>query len=118
MKDFNINLTQGLPVMTFDIADSIWNNIYISLTLKQGSFFAAPEFGSKLYTLNRAKNTVRTEQKVKDYCKQALQWLLDTKRALSISIVTERLSGRINFEISVTQANGVPVSFSSFVEVV
>ena len=118
MKDFNINLTQGLPQMTFDIADSMWNNVYLSLTIKQGSFFAAPEFGSKLYTLARAKNTTRTEQKVKDFCKQALQWLLDTKRATSIAISTERLFGRINFEISVIKANGVPVSFSNFVEVV
>ncbi len=118
MKDFNINLAQGIPQMTFDIADSMWNNIYLSLTIKQGSFFAAPEFGSKLYTLTRAKNTAQTEQKVKDYCKQALQWLLDTKRALTISIITERLFVRINFEISIVKANGVSVSFSNFVEVV
>ena len=118
MKDFNINLTSGLAEMTFDQADSMWNNIYISLTMKQGSFFAAPEFGSKLYTLTRAKNTPRTEQNVKDYCKQALQWLMTTGRATSISVVTQRLFARINFEVTVIKANGVPVSFTSFVEVV
>lgn len=118
MIDFNINLAQGIPAMTFDQNDSMWNNIYLSLTVKQGSFFVAPDFGSMLYTLTRAKNTARTEQKVKDYCKQALQWLLDTKRASAITIITQRLFGRINFEVSVTKANGVPVSFSSFVEVI
>ena len=66
MKDFNINLAQGIPQMTFDIADSMWNNIYLSLTIKQGSFFAAPEFGSKLYTLTRAKK-YRSSQKQKKW---------------------------------------------------
>lgn len=116
MMDFTLNLVEGLPQMDFPAQDSMWNNIYLSLTIQKGSFFAAPEFGSDLHLLK--KNTARTEKLLQGYVKVALKWLLDTGRAKSIDIITQRLQTRINYEVTIIKANGVPVSFQNFVEVV
>ncbi len=103
-------------------AGSIINNIYLSLTVKRGSFFANPEFGSRLHLLKRAKNTVRTEMLARDYCLEALQWLLDNGRATSIEVFTERDRAvdlnRLKLLVEATQADGRVVSFEKFVEVV
>jgi len=103
-------------------ANSIINNIYLSLAVEKGSFFANPDFGSRLHLLKRAKNTVRTEQLARDYCREALQWLIDSGRATSIEVFTERDRtvdlNRLKLLVEATQTDGRVVSFEKFVEVV
>lgn len=108
--------------MTFDKADTIMNNVYLSLMVRRGSFFQNPEFGSRLHELSREKNTEHTASLVREYCKEALKWLIDCGRATKVDVYTERDPSvdpyRIKFLVEVTQADGRVVSFETFVEVV
>jgi phage gp46-like protein len=123
--DFAITIDNrtGLGAMTFEKATTIMNNIYLSLTVQQGSFFADPAFGSRLYLLRRAKNTDKTMNLAIEYCKEALQWLIDTKKAVAVDVWAERERiqdlNRLKLLVEVTPYTGAaPVAFSIFVEVV
>lgn len=120
--DFAIVQNNGLLEMTFVKAGDISNNILLSLGIQRGSWFQNPEFGSRLHLLRKAKNTTLTERLARDYCREALQWLLDTGKATNISIAAERdltvNRHRLKLVIEATQANGRKVTFEHFVEVV
>ena len=113
----------GLAAMTFDPATTLMNNIYLSLTVQQGSFFANTSFGSRLHLLRRAKNTETTMRLAIDYCKEALQWLIDTKKAVTVDVWAQRDRTqdlhRLKLLVEVTPYTGAdPVAFSTFIEVV
>ena len=118
--DFAIVMNSGQAAMTFDKATDIFNNVYLSLAVRKGSFFARPEFGSRLYLLK--KNTQRAERLAEEYAREALLWLLDTDRATAIEIAAQRDRQqdlqRMKLLIEVTQADGRQVSFEYFTEVV
>jgi phage gp46-like protein len=122
--DFAIDIdpNTGLGSMTFDKADTIANNVWLSLMIDRGSWFFNPDFGSRLYLLKRAKNTERTAALAREYCREALQWLLDTGKATAVQVYSERDRiqdiHRLKLLVEVTQANGEVVSFETFVEVV
>lgn len=108
--------------MSFEKATdgNILNNIYLSLMVKKGSFFQNPDFGSRLHILK--KNTDRNEALAVEYCKEALQWLIDTGRASKIDIYTERDRtqnlNRLKLLVEATKADGDVVTFWTFLEVV
>lgn len=121
--DFKILTDEdAMGQMTFDPAEDIMNNVFLSLMVKQGSWFQNPEFGSRLHLLQRAKNTEKTAALAEEYCKEALQWLIDTGRATSVAVHTQRDRTqdlhRLKFIVEVTEANGRQVTFERFVEVV
>lgn len=120
--DFEIAIENGIGQMTFEKADNIMNNVFLSLMIRKGSFFQNPDFGSRLHLLKRAKNTDKTAALAEQYCKEALQWLLDTERAKKIEIFTERDRqqdiNRLKLLVEVTQMDEKKVSFDTFVEVV
>ncbi len=122
--DFKILTDDDATVgqMTFDPAGDIMNNVYLSLVVKRGSWFQNPEFGSRLHLLQRAKNTQKTAALAEEYCREALQWLLDVGRATKVDVHTERDRSqdlhRLKLLVEVTQADGRTVSFGTFVEVV
>ena len=122
--DFAI-ATSGIDAdMTFDKAQNgnLLNNIYLSLMIRKGSFFQSPAFGSRLHLLHRAKLTSRTEALAVEYCREALQWIIDTGRASKIDIQTEidKLQNphRLKVLIEATKAGGGLVTFETFVEVI
>lgn len=118
--DFKIDIEQGtgLGQMTFEKATDITNNIYLSLMIRKGSFFGNPDLGSRLHLLQRAKNTEKNAALAEQYCKEALQWLLDTSRAEKIDIYSQREKDRLKLLVEATQSDGKNVSFETFVEVV
>ncbi len=123
--DFAITIDNqtGLGQMTFEKATKLMNNIYLSLKVKKGSFFADTSFGSRLYLLERSKNTDRTMRLAIDYCKEALQWLIDTGKASAVQVYAERDRTqdlhRLKLLIEVTPVSGAdPVAFSTFIEVI
>lgn len=117
-----INNQNGIAAMTFDKASTMMNNIWISLTVKRGSFFADTEFGSRLHLLQRYKNTDQTERMAVDYCKEALQWMLDSGKAKKVEAFAQRDRtqnlNRLNLLVEVTPVNGPLVSFETFIPVV
>ncbi len=123
MSDFKLIVNEnGQSEMSFDKAEGIYNNIYLSLTIQRGSFFQNPDFGSRLHLLKRAKNTAQTAASAKDYVLEALRWLLDTGKAEKIEVEVERdpLTDphRLKLLVTVTQADGTEVTFTEFMEVV
>ncbi len=121
--DFKILTDEdAMGQMTFDPAEDIMNNVFLSLMVKRGSWFQNPEFGSRLHLLQRAKNTEKTAALAEEYCKEALRWLIDTGRATRIDVHTQRDRTqdlhRLKFIVEVTVANGRQVTFERFVEVV
>ncbi|MDP2166777.1 MAG: phage GP46 family protein [Thermodesulfovibrionales bacterium] len=114
--DFRIDMKDGLPEMTFEKAGNIGNNIFLSLGIQKGSFFQNPEFGSRLHELK--KNTARSAALAKDYTLEALKWLKDTGRAKEIEVSVERKTDRLEMLVEVTQADGVKISYETFVEVI
>lgn len=117
-----IDSATGMGQMIFDKSETILNNLFLSLTVRRGSFFQNPDFGSRLHLLHRAKNTPRTEALAVEYCKEALQWLIDAGRLSKIDIYTEidktQNIDRLKMLIEATKAEGDQVSFTTFVEVV
>lgn len=123
--DFSITIDNqtGLGQMTFDKATTIMNNIYLSLKVMRGSFFYDTTFGSRLYLLDREKNTERKKQLAIDYAREALQWMIASGKAQAVDVYGERDRthnlDRLKLLVEVTPANSdVPVAFSIFVDVI
>lgn len=121
MKDYGINISTrdyeikaGELVITGDLT----NNIYLSLSVRKGVWPFNPSFGSRLHLLQRAKATAHTAADAKDYCIEALKWLLDAGRADSLTVETEldKDKGRLNCLVTVMQ-NGKKVTYEHFVVV-
>ncbi len=123
--DFALEMTDTqIADMTYDEATNgnLYNNIYLSLMVKRGSFFQNTDFGSRLHLLQREKNTPRVEALAVEYCKEALAWLIDAGRVESFDYDTERDTtqnpGRLKIVITATKADGDAVPFTTYVEVV
>lgn len=118
--DFAIVMNNGQAEQTFDKSGDIFNNIFLSLSIKQGSWWIDPAFG--LRDRGRMKNTESNARLVREDCKQALQWIIESGRAKEINVITERdrsqdLS-RLKILVEATQADGQLVTFETFKEVV
>ena len=121
--DFTIQATgnDGMGEMTFDKVTNYMNNVYLSLMVDKGSFFQNPDFGSRLYLLRRSKLTPQTAALAVDYCKEALQWMIDAGRATAVDVITQedpQVTGRLNVQVDVTQADGQIITFNTFIGVV
>lgn len=118
--DFAIVMNNGQAEMTFDKAQDIFNNIYLSLVIKKGSWWVDPEFGMR--DRGRMKNTEQNARLVRQDCLEALQWLLDIGRASAIEVTVERDRTedlhRLKILVEATKANGTKVTFETFKEVV
>lgn len=117
-----INNQTGMAGMTFNKVDTIMNNVWLSLMVKRGSFFADIDFGSRLHLLQRYKNTDSTARLAEDYCKEALQWMLDAGKAKKVAAFAQRDRtqnlNRLKLLVEVTPVNGPVVSFETFISVV
>jgi phage gp46-like protein len=59
------------------------------------------KIGSRLWLLRREKLTQRVIARANEYCREALQWMIDDKVASAIDVVVER-NGIDRLDISVT----------------
>ncbi|MBI5598661.1 MAG: phage GP46 family protein [Deltaproteobacteria bacterium] len=111
-KDYTVS--KGQYALTTDIR----NNIYLSLTIRRGSWPFNPEFGSRLYLLEREKSVDRVAKKAKEYCDEALKWIIDKDRAESIEVTTEldKANSRLKCLIE-AKSNGETITQTIFVKV-
>lgn len=123
--DFAITIEDqtGRGQMTFDKTTTIMNNIYLSLMVKRGSFFANTAFGSRLHLLEQNKDTAQTAQRAVGYAKEALQWMIDAGKAQAVAVYARRErqlnANRLALLIEVTPTTSdQPVAFSVFINVV
>ena len=123
MKDLVLDIHRdGSARMRRGAADSFLNNVYLSLMVDKGSYFQDPEFGSRLYLLKRSKSTQRTAGLARDYCLEAVAWMVESGRAkgfeVEVGIEKLRNCDRLNIRVLATKANGQKVGFSTFREIV
>ncbi|MDR2551461.1 MAG: phage GP46 family protein [Desulfobulbus sp.] len=106
--------------MSWDACDSLVNNVFLSLAVERGSWWHNPEFG--LRKRRRLKNTESTAALIRHDYLDALQWLIDTKKALEVEVEVWRDRAidlhRMLIAIEVRQADNRRVSFTVFREVV
>ena len=125
MQDFVLNIDSAMGTADMEMVvsgDSFINNIYLSLMVDRGTFFQDTGFGSRLYLLKRAKSVAANAKLAKDYCEEALAWMIESGRAKAFEIETEieKLvsSDRLKIWILATRSNGQTVEFTTFTEIV
>ncbi len=120
--DFALQISGSTAEMTFGQTTDLGNNVFLSLMVRQGSFFQDPNFGSKLYLLQRAKNTAQNEALAIAYAQEALAWLIASGRAAAINVTAEInpawLLWGMKLDVQVFQANGRQVTFTIYTPVV
>ncbi len=117
MTDFIIETTNGRGKLTTGTTTTLINNIYLSLAMPIGSWWFDVNFGSRDHELNREKDVALAAKKAEASAREALQWLLDTKRATAVDVVTSRVNGGLVRTVTVTPAAGDPVVFEKFIPV-
>ncbi len=115
--DLKINIEDGRGKLTLDTTNDLLNNIYMSLNMQKGSWWFNQDFGSRLDELNREKDVPSAALKAVTYAKEALQWLVETKRATAVDAATSRVKGGLVLTVSITTASGETVTFEKFVPV-
>lgn len=107
------------PALGTSGGSDLLNVVFFSLATPRGSWFFDKTLGSRLYLLRKEKCLPRTEQLVRDYIGEALQWLIDIGRVIKADVTTERLPalGRIRYTVKVYGANEEQVSYTNFVRV-
>lgn len=114
--DFRIDPATGDYDRT-TIAD-LSNAVYLRIMVPLGSYWADPALGSKLYLLRRAKDLARNARLAVQYTREALQPLLDDKRADRIDVdSTWAHDGRLQLFGQVYQGGAKVASFSHYVQV-
>lgn len=99
------------------IAD-LGNAVYLRLTVPLGSYWADPSLGSRLYQLRRLKDLERNKTLAIQYTREALQPLIDDKRADQIDVdATWSHDGRIELAGAVYQAGRTVATFQHYVKV-
>lgn len=115
--DFALEISGAEADLTWVPSADIGNNVWLSLMVPLGGFFARPGFGSRLHELAREKNTERARALAVQYAREALQWLVDLGRATAVDVAAERAESGVNLLVEVTQADGQMVSYTQFVEI-
>lgn len=115
--DFQININAQYPTggMLFTKNTDIRTSIYLSLNINKGSFFQNPSFGSLLYTIKKMNQ--QNLSLAKQYCDEALKWLIQTGRATSITVIVEQdISNPYRMDIKVTakQPDGLIISYQQY----
>lgn len=94
------------------------NAVYIRLMTPLGGWWADTSLGSRLHELQREKDLPRIHILARQYAEQALQPLIDSGRATSITVTTEQPhDGRCIMLIEVVDTTGTPYTFRHFVKV-
>lgn len=113
--DFAINTQDGAATMTWAKNTDIRTDMFTSLTINKGSFVLNPSFGSDLYKIK--KITESSLNLAKQYCQEALKWLIQVGRAKTIDVIVERDTSdytRMNIKVTATQPNGLIVSWGIY----
>ncbi|OFJ46391.1 hypothetical protein BA896_021790 [Janthinobacterium lividum] len=94
------------------------NAVYLRIMVPLGSYWADPTLGSKLYLLRRMKDIERNKLLAVQYTREALQPLLDDKRADRIDVdAVWSHDGRLQLVGEVYQSGKQIAAFAHYVKV-
>lgn len=108
----------GSADLSYVPSDDLFVNVYLSLTIIQGSWWFDSSFGLK--KRKRLKNTPATALLLQQDCKAALKWLIDSGRATIVEVtpvIVPELRNRLKLECIVIAADGREVNYDKFIEV-
>lgn len=119
--DFKITTSQGIGQLEFVKNTDISTNIWLSLNVDYGKFWANPTFGNKIYMVRKVTDS--NVLLAKQYVEEALNWLLQIGRATSIVVLAEkdtdpRNQGRINIKVEARQPDGLIVTYNQWYRVI
>ncbi len=118
----NVEDEDNLGDFEFQYQDSLFNNIYISSKTKQGSRIDDPEFGSKIYLLQKTgKITENTLELSKEYNEQCVKWMIDINKIKSVTVtpsIDKNNLSQVNCIWDVVKADGAEVQFKTWFNVV
>ncbi|HEV2364034.1 MAG TPA: phage GP46 family protein [Caulobacteraceae bacterium] len=78
-----------------------------------GDLGATVPIGSRLWLLDREKQTTAVLDRAHDYIVEALQWLIDDGAAAQIDVTTEwTRPGMLGAEVVISKANGATVALA------
>ena len=104
----DFSFESGDIATTDGLEESILNSLYTDARAegKNGwwgdAYNSGQPMGSKLWTLKNAKATLETKNLAKQYCLEALQWLLDEKIVDKLTVSTQWiLQGVLYIEIHI-----------------
>lgn len=93
-------------------------NVKLSLTIPKGAVYKRPAFGHRFDELTNSEITKNLTIRAEDYAREALRWLMDTGRATTITAsAVFDASNRLRVTVEVVSTEGIPVTFSRFVEI-
>lgn len=99
--------------------DDLSNAIYLRITVPLGSYWADKKLGSKLHLLRRMKDIERNRTLAVQYTKEALEPLIDTKRADRIDVdALWNHDGRLQLVGQVYQCGKAISAFQHYLKVV
>ncbi len=86
--DMTINTTTRDYDGTY--VSTLQNAVYLRLTTPKGEWWADNEFGSLLHLIKREKDVARVGLLAQQYASEALQPIIDSKRAESITVTAHQ----------------------------
>lgn len=118
--DFKLTFdSDGILEFSYDKVDDFRNNLILSVEVPLEKYSLNRTFGSKVAKQSGKKNTLSTEEEIKQDIVNSAQWIIDIGRFTNIDIEAEKVNPhRINVDVLGTQANGITVPYSTFVEVI
>lgn len=117
------NMDREISPLTRDYTDNnidtLQNAVYIRLTTPLGSWWADGRVGSLLHLIKREKDLSRIGLLAQQYAEEALQPLLDDKRAKSITVTHQQPhDGSLLLEIKVVDNRGNTFDFKHNVKLI
>ena len=116
-------MDSGINPITGDLTGqritTLANAVYLRLVTPLASWWADPLLGSRLHELRREKDRPRVGILGRQYAEQALQPLLDDKRAKSILVTSDQPhNGWLLLLITIVDSTGHPQIFRQPVRVI
>jgi phage gp46-like protein len=120
MKDFLLEFGGGRADIGFEFADSLKNNVWLSIHIKRSELFWAPWFGSRLHEIT--KITTQSLLMAEAYVRDCLRWLIEMERIETIVSVTAQrdayIYNRIVFVVSLKKKDEITLEYEIFYSVV
>ena len=110
---FDGQLLRGDLVLTASdllTGDDLQTSVIVSLFTERGWWADAYEpdqIGSRLLTLRRALRTSSTLLRARDYCHEALAWLIEDQVARAVDVQTAWRGTTLAIGVVITQATGI-----------
>jgi phage gp46-like protein len=118
MQDFPLSLADGVLQMGLGSGDSLTNNVLLSLLVQYGSFPFAPTFGSRMHIVR--STDADSLALLSTYAREALQWLVTSKRLAGVEVLVERDGqfDRVNILVTPIRPDGTGSQIQLFYAVV